>query len=497
MIRPAHPRLARRSASPAGWLLLAAATAAVTAATWILTDRSLASLAVSAVSVGGAGLAVWLVPRHPGAAFGVLLLLATASGVTLELPPGTMRPEQPGILAVGLALLMGRRAPVDRPTPVVLLTGVAALAYVAVLAASSGLLAPEPMKSLLVTGWTGLSIVGGALAYLLLGRDPAAGARWLLVAGLVTAVAGILSGLLFWLFGPAWHLAVHGAFGPLPKVTAVAWEPNLYASFLAAMMPFAAALLFARLTRRTVVILAFILVAMALAMTRGAYLGLAAGTVALLGLAAWRTHAFSRVALVGLMIGTFTAAGIGVYAATMPHPGIAARLLPSSAPASSDGVPGGSGQSPSTPPSPVAEYPDTVGYRLERIPVAIDDLARSPLIGLGAASFGQRHLDPSRPGVPDHIAIMGVAVLYEAGVLGAAALALLFVLVAVVLLRALAASADWHEAAMTAAYVAAVVTLLVAYQATNAIHFAVNWLLIGAALAWSVAILRRPAGHES
>jgi hypothetical protein len=490
VILSAHPRLGRRSVLPAGWLLLAAATAAVAAATWILTDRSLPSLTVTVVSVGGAGLAVWLVPRHPGAAFGVLLLLAVSSGVTLELPPGTMRLEQPGILAVGLALLLRRRVAVDRPAPILVLIGLAALAYVAVLAASSALLAPEPMKSLLMTGWTGLSIVGGALAYILLRRDPAAGARWLLIAALVTAVAGTLNGLLYWLFGPAWHLAIQGAYGPLPKVTAFAWEPNLYASLLAATMPFAAAPLIAQPTRRTVAILALVLLAMALAMTRGAYLGMAAGTVALLGLAAWRTRAFSRVALVGLMIGTFTAAGIGLYAVTMPHPGIVARVL------SPSDVLSGS-PFPSTVPAAVEEYPDTVRYRLERVPVAINDLIRSPLIGLGAASFGQRHLDPSRPGMPDYIAILAVAALYEAGVIGAGALVLLFALVAVALLRALAASPELHDAAMTAAYAAAVVTLLVAYQATNAIHFALNWLLIGAALAWSVAILHRRAGHTS
>jgi hypothetical protein len=77
------------------------------------------------------------------------------------------------------------------------------------------------------------------------------------------------------------------------------------------------------------------------------------------------------------------------------------------------------------------------------------------------------------------------------------ALALVFVLIAILLLRALVAAEERNDAAITAAYAAAAVTLLVAYQATNAIHFAVNWLLIGAALAWSVAILRRRTNHTS
>lgn len=493
MIAPAHPRLARRPASPTPWLVIGAATAAVAAATWILTDRSLVSFTVSLVSVGGAGLAAWLVPRHPGPAFGILLLLASASGVTLELPPGTMRLEQPGILAVGLTLLLERRAPAERPTPIVLMIAVAALAYVTVLAVSSALVAPVPMKSLLVTSWTGLSIVGGALAYLLLSRDPAAGARWVLIAGLVTALAGTLTGLLYWLFGPAWHLAIQGAFGPMPKVIAFAWEPNLYASFVAATIPFAAALVIGRRTRGHVAILGFMLFALALGMTRGAYLGMAAGTTGLLGLIVWRTRAFSRIAVVGLMIGAFTAVGMGLYAATMLHPGVAVQLLPSS----STGDPGGAHRPPGIAPGPGEGYPDTVRFRLDRIPVAMDDLAQSPLIGLGAASFGQRHSLPGQASVPDHIAILAVAALYEAGVVGTGALVLFFALVAVALLRALRASADPDDAATTAAYAAAIVTLLVAYQATNAIHFAVNWLLIGAALAWSVAVLRRKADQTS
>ncbi len=490
MIHAAEPRVARGSALPAGWPVLVAGTAAVTVATWILTDRSFASLTVAVLSVGGAGLAAWLVSRHPGAAFGVLLLLASASGVTLELPPGTMRLEQPSILAVGLVLLLRGRALVARQTPIVLSVGVAAFAYVAVLAASSALVAPVPLKSLLVTGWTGLSIVGGVLAYLLLGRDPAAGARWLLIAGLVTAAAGAATGLLYWLFGPTAGIAVQGAFGPVPKVAGFAWEPNLYASFLAATMPFAGALLFARSRRRNVAMLAFILIAVALGMTRGAYLGMAAGVLVLLGLIAWRTRAFSRVALTGLTIFTFTAAGIGLYATTMPHPGIAVGLLPSSSESP--------GTQPSSTPASVEDYPDTIRFRLERIPVAIHDLAQSPLIGLGAASFGQRHLlAPSLPRVPDHIAIMALAALYEAGLIGAAALAVVFVLIAILLLQALVATQERSDAAITAAYAASLVTLLVAYQATNAIHFAVNWLLIGAALAWSVAILRRRTSQAS
>jgi hypothetical protein len=78
---------------------------------------------------------------------------------------------------------------------------------------------------------------------------------------------------------------------------------------------------------------------------------------------------------------------------------------------------------------------------------------------------------------------MAVAVLYESGVVGALALAIGFLALLWMLLRA---SADRVKSGLAAAYVAAIVSLLVAYQATNAIHFATNWLIFGGALALAI-----------
>jgi O-antigen ligase len=126
------------------------------------------------------------------------------------------------------------------------------------------------------------------------------------------------------------------------------------------------------------------------------------------------------------------------------------------------------------------EPPDTISHRLERVPPALDYLATSPWIGLGAASFGQRHADSSQGGAPDHIAILVVALLYEAGIVGA----LFFsVGVGLLVLALIGASRSGWAMGLAAAYLAAIVTLLAAYQATNALVFGLNWLLGGAALA--------------
>jgi hypothetical protein len=55
--------------------------------------------------------------------------------------------------------------------------------------------------------------------------------------------------------------------------------------------------------------------------------------------------------------------------------------------------------------------------------------------------------------------------------------------VGLLLLLLIQASRSGWGMGLAAAYLAAIVTLLVAYQATNALVFGLNWLLGGAALA--------------
>jgi O-antigen ligase len=123
-------------------------------------------------------------------------------------------------------------------------------------------------------------------------------------------------------------------------------------------------------------------------------------------------------------------------------------------------------------------------FRLDRVGAALSDLKQDPIIGLGAATFGQRHEIPGQPGQPDYIAILGLATVYESGILGAAALGGGLLLVLWMLFRA-----SKHNVGPAAAYAGSLVSLLVAYQATNALFFSFNWLIMGAALAFSVRTL--------
>lgn len=65
MTNPAPSRAPARHDWQFEWPIIVVATAAVAVATWLATDRSLASLVLTLISVGGAGLATWLVRDHP------------------------------------------------------------------------------------------------------------------------------------------------------------------------------------------------------------------------------------------------------------------------------------------------------------------------------------------------------------------------------------------------------------------------------------------------
>ena len=138
-------------------------------------------------------------------------------------------------------------------------------------------------------------------------------------------------------------------------------------------------------------------------------------------------------------------------------------------------------------PTPTLEpYPDTIAFRFERVPIALSDLRNSPLIGFGAESFGQRHPDRYAGPGPDHIAILAVVAPYEAGIVGAAGLAIGFALLLIALWKSAYRSGrkgDWHAAGVASAFFGSLVCILVAYQVTNAVHLALNWIVIGAAVA--------------
>lgn len=468
-------------------------------------------LAAIILAVGGAIVAAWAASARPAITIGTLFMLASLSRLVVETPIGTMRIEQPAIVLVAV-VLVGRGSlrtlrSLSR-TEILFVAGLAA--YVGALTASSVAQAPQPVDSLRMVAWLVISMVGGAVVYQLARRVPASTVWPIALTGAAKAVVGLLVATLFLVLGPTADWGVQEALGALPRVHAFTWEANLYASFLAITIPFAIETDRGPHRRLGVAVLVLVVIGLPLGATRGAYLGAAAGIIvyASIRLVLERRPAdllrVGGVVVVAMFVGLFVADvllpnALERYVADTP-PAPAASPTPDA----SGGAPGSGGpaSTPRVTPDPIPTrgpppstqpYPDTISFRLDRVPVALEDLSTSPLIGLGADSFGQRHLDPSQAGnAPDHLAILAIAVVYDSGVIGATSLSLAFLL----LLwsgwssaRAAARRGDREHIGLAAAGVGSVIAMLVAYQATAALHFGSTWMIVGAAAA--IAFARR------
>jgi hypothetical protein len=468
-------------AAPRRALVLTAVSVALFAGAWAFSDRTVESAVLLALAIGGAGAAAYLVQLQPTVAFGILFLLAAVSRFTIELPFGTMRMDHPAIAFSALALLVDRRGSLyrlQRPGRSELAILGLLCGYLAVLAVSSVVVAPQPLASLRIVAWTAISLVGGVVAYVLLRTEPVRAEGWYRGSAFLFACTGIAVAALYWVQGPSEIPGLSSGLLPWRKVYAFAWEPNIYASFLAAMAPFAVERLRQRQTVRDAVVVAVILFAIGFGVTRGAYLGLVAGFLVYGIVLLWRRQTGPRLLPTLAVSSLATVAGVLLSGVILATP---LGILPT------DGVPlpgdPGSSLAPGSTlaPAPLPPWPDTISQRLKVVPPALNDLATSPWIGLGASSFGQRHLDFSQAGAPpDHIAILVVALPYEAGIIGALCFSLA---VALLLLALIRASRSGWATGIAAAYLAAIVSLLVAYQATNALVFGLNWLLAGGALA--------------
>lgn len=493
-----------------GTVTAAAIAAFGTLALWLASDRAPGNLFLAFLAMGGAALVVYWSTRRPVAAFGILIVLASLSRWTIETRVGNMRLEQPAIALGLVALLYAWRLP-DRDTLRRLLPiTVAFAAYLAALTVSSVVFAVDRTDSLRMVFWTGLSMAGGFLAFLLLSNaKPRSANRWLQLTGGGHAALGTLVAVVFFTLGPIVFPGPEPVPGMGNKVFELSWEPNLYSSLLGALSPFAIEEFRARPRPFSGAVMVLVLVGLAFGLTRGAYLGLAAGLLAYGGVLFIRKLERKRLLLpaalaVAAIVGgawigpimldwrrpmnqpidlTVAGWGRGYALGSMLLPAVPGIASLSVSELGDGGGSQGTGSTNTNPPDQIVLQPitDTVEFRLDRIPTALEDLVRDPLLGLGANTFGQRHIDVSQgPNSPDHIAILAVAALYESGIVGSVGLAVGFLLILFALWRA---SRSPSTTAMAAAYLGSLISLLVAYQATNALNFALIWFLAGAGLA--------------
>lgn len=452
----------------------------------LLGDRTPMTLLLSLAASLAAGLTVILVIERPVFAFGLLFILASISDIVIPLSVGRVRLEQPSIIAALIALAVG--TPWPRPLirhilPIVLCF----FAYLVVLIVASAVHAPEPLVSARMIIWTTLSMGGGLVAFwLLVGWDDHRVGDWFVGTGVAHALLGLLVAGAFLVAGPFGIPGMQTSPGEVPKVTGLAFEANLFASMLGALAPFALNRFWIRpgLTRAIPLIL--IVVGVGLGVTRGAYLGLGAGFLAYLAVLMYRAARPARV------LGMVPTIAVAILLAPL----VAATALPVERPSGGETPSFGQSPSPSgtrgpslgpapsrgaSPATTSGRGPavDTFAYRLNQVPVALRDLERSPIIGLGAATYGQFHEHRDElAGTPDYLGMLALVAIYESGVLGAAALTLGFVLSLALLFRL-----SRLRPGMGAAYIASIVSLLVAYQATNALFFSITWMILGAGLA--------------
>jgi len=437
-------------------------------ALWLISDRSVLSAVLAAIAMAGAGAVALLVPRQPVAAVGVCFALSVFSRVYLVLPAGSLRLEQPALIVMILAVIWYRSRLELPPIRQLWPLAATALIYLGALALSSAFVADQPIESLKLVAWSALSMAGGAAAALLVAGHARRLLPWFSGSAVVVAAVGFLGAVLYLLFALGDPL-VGGTGSGLPKVYALVYEPNLYASLMAAVIPLALEMFRERPRWRNAAIASLLLIALGLGVTRGAYIGLVAGLVVYFGVLIWRAGVDSVLKRVALIV-----VAAGLIGLVMPvvflNPQTAGILLPQT---SGQPGPGGGGGGAS------GDELETLEYRLQQVAAGLEDFRESPIIGMGAYSYGQRHLEPTPKQAPAVIAIWPLSVLHDAGVVGLAALSAFFALLGV---RVWRATRDAQLLGPAAAFGAAVVVLLVAYLATTALHFAVTWLIIGGAL---------------
>ncbi|HMA37565.1 MAG TPA: O-antigen ligase family protein [Chloroflexia bacterium] len=401
-------------------------------------------------------------------ALGVLLAAVTVEHFTVSVGGFTVKPEHlvvPGLL--GLAAWRGDRAIARQALRPLAWIGL----FLAVTLLASAWNAPDRLVSLRHTAMIAVVAAAAGLVYWLVDTPARLQAAVRLLIGLSVFEAGLtFAGLVA--AGYAVPLGTQPGRGGIPVPYGTLWEPNVLGSYLAAGGLLALATLLGARERRYMVGgaggLGLILAALGLSLARAAWVGFGAGLIVLvLGnwclrdrgapLAIGRTRNTAWAVLAGLGALAFLGGGAPVLFPATSH-GLGTRVNLSA-------------YDPQTDPS--------VQARVDTIRGALPGLVAHPLIGNGAGSYAAGHADDK--GGAGWLGNLELHLLYDSGVLG---------LGAVLAGLALALGGAWRTLrrpwpgqpdarAALLGLLAAVVTLLVAYQATEGTWLAFTWVYIG------------------
>jgi len=411
----------------------------------------------------------------PRIAFYLLLVSAMFNRYDVFVGGVHLRPDQIVILPVLLGIapllateLLWRLSQPDKRLRVPALSLVVFggfVLYISINLLSSYLFAPQFWESFQIVAWFVLSFLAFAITYFVIGRyvSPREAFFAVLVSGFISGAIGVVLFLLFKLTGSTAGVQPPDiATDPIYKATGTFLEANLFGSFQAFTVVAGSALLSSgkRMKRPAFVLLilgtAVSTIALALSLTRAAWLGAICG---LLLLALFQLRSGRSFALL-LRFGTIGLVSLAALAPTGLLGSVVNRFRDIG----------------------VSESSGTLAFRLERFKLALQEWPSSPILGLGTNSYGQRHWDPTQDYAPDYLPNLVLATLYDTGILGL----LVLIVVFVALLGALISATFRHhtswQGVLALAMLCGSAVLFVSYQATNGFWFSYVWIILAVAL---------------
>jgi hypothetical protein len=435
---------------------------------------------------------------RPLACLAALATTAWCSRTVVDFLGLSIRVEQPAVVVLAAWLLWRHHALILSVARqyVVAIAGIGV--WLAAILLSSYLKAPNPGASLRIEAWLCISILSAGVAAVLalrLQSNRDAGSAFVLAAAVQVGIAlfALVTGRFLGIaWGGYWLVDGSGVF----RAFALVWEPNIFGSCVAIVAPFAVDR-FIRLGRPIDLIpLSLVSLGLGIALTRAAWIAVLAGLISYACIMAVRENVFVAhvarqisAALIVLVFGSL----LGIYLTAWGQgasPGLLAQRAPApetiqvpalasgiAIAASSPGATSAPTASPTVGPAIAVDLTsgENIAYRAKQAVQALSDILTSPAIGLGANSYGQRHVGSSQANLPDYLSTFPLTVLYDSGLVGAAGFGV-FVLSMVL---AMWKSSDRR---LAAPYLASMVVMAVAYVATDALRFSQNWLIFGAAL---------------
>jgi hypothetical protein len=452
-----------------------------------------------------AAVVAWLVwRRRDGLGLGLLLAGASLSGVTAPLLGAGVRIEQPAVALVGVLLIWSRTDALRRLIRSARVPIILGCLYLAANVASALLYAPDQAQSLKIAAWTGLSLTAclvsaGIAASSSEVHPERTIARLVVASACLHAAVAIVQVVA--------ELAIQSDWGvlrsdsPIAKAFGLAWDPNLLAIHLGAALtlvvdPRGEARRWPPLVFGATTVL--IAAGIALSLSRGGIVAFLVGSfVLIVGFVRPATRSLDGLRPAVPAMGLALAVALGGYVGLSSLADLGVGLRPGETSVRDAGPQGtleplaatpGSGAASTSGPRPSGDgggngglgpgagrsieprrigAGDTIELRWRNLQVAVSDAARSPLIGLGPDTFGQRYAEPTCD-CPAHIPNQLSATLYESGLVGLISLALIF---GWVIVHAWRIRLD--------GYVAALVAMAAGFQFTDAIRFGFSWILLG------------------